>query len=440
MPGSARRAALQALERCRKDGAWSAQAMDRVIRSQELERRESALASRLCLGVLQNDRYLDHYIDHYCTRNGDKLEPKLRDILRLGAYQLLFLDKIPPRAAVNESVALCRGAGLDRASGLVNAVLRRLAENRDKLPPIPGEGTAEWLSIRYSHPLWLAERLMREHDYAFAEAFLAADNQVPPLCLQVNTLRVSPAEYCRMLDEAEIAYETHPELPGCLTLSGGAVTELPGYGEGLFYVQDRAARTAVEIAGPEPGMQVLDACAAPGGKSFAAALRMQNTGSICACDIHEKKLERIRSGAERLGITILSVEARDARQPLPECAGRFDLVLADVPCSGLGVIGKRPEIRRKTEAEIAGLPEIQRAILENLSDFVKPGGTLLYSTCTVLDAENRDVVTDFLRRHEEFAPAAFSVGDRASRDGMYTFWPQIDGTDGFFAAKLIRIN
>ena len=440
MPGSGRQAALQALERCRKDGAWSAQAMDRVIREGKLDRRESALASRLCLGVLQNERCLDYYIDRYLALKGAGLEPKVRDILRLGAYQLLFLDKIPARAAVNESVALCRSTGLDRASGLVNAVLRRLAENKDKLPPVPGEGTAEGLSIRYSQPLWLAERVAQEHDLAFAEAFLAANNQVPPLCLQVNTLRVSPEEYCLALERAEIAFETCQELPGCLTLPGGTVTELPGYEEGLFYVQDRAARTAVEIARPEPGMQVLDACAAPGGKSFAAALRMRNTGSICACDIHEKKLERIRSGAQRLGITILSAETRDARQPVPELAGHFDLVLADVPCSGLGVIRKRPEIRRKTEAEIAGLPEIQRAILDNLSAFVKPGGTLLYSTCTVLNAENRDVVEDFLRRRAEFVPAEFSVGDCVSQNGMYSFWPHIDGTDGFFVAKLIRNN
>ena len=440
MAASARQAALQALERCRKDGAWSAAAMDQVIRKLGLDRRESALASRLCLGVLQNSSYCDFYIDQFLTRKGDKLEPKLRDILRLGVYQLLFLDKIPARAAVNESVALCRSAGYDRASGLVNAVLRRVAENREALPPIPGEGTAAYLSVRYSHPLWLVERLLREHDYAFVEGFLMRNNEPPALDIQVNTLKVRVEEYCRTLDREGLSYTAFRDLPGCLRLEGGTVTALPGYEDGLFYVQDRAARTAVEIAGVKPNMQVLDACAAPGGKSFAAAINMENTGGICSCDIHEKKLGLLRAGAERLGISNLRCEARDARTEEPAFAGAFDLVLADVPCSGLGVIGKRPEIRWKREEELAGLPAIQRAILENLSRAVKPGGILLYSTCTVLDAENRDLVSAFLVEHPEFAAVDFAVDGRPSENGMYGFWPQVDGTDGFFAAKLKRIH
>ena len=440
MSGNARLAALQALERCRRDGAWSAQAVDQSIRRHKLDRRESALASRLCLGVLQNDRYLDFYIDWYCSRDGDKIEPGPREILRLGAYQLLFLDRIPARAAVNESVALCRSIGCDRAAGMVNAVLRRLAENRSSLPPIPEEGTAEWLSIRYSHPVWMAKRLLKEHDFRFVEAFFASNNRIPPLTLQVNTLKCSADEYCAVLEKSEIPFKINERLPGCLELKGGSVTELPGFTEGHFYVQDCAARSAVEAAGPRPGMLVLDACAAPGGKSFAAAIAMENRGKIISCDIHEKKLARIQSGADRLGISILECEKRDARQWMPELAGHFDLVLADVPCSGLGVIGKRPEIRWKKEEELAGLPEIQRSILDNLSGFVKPGGILLYSTCTVLNAENRDVVESFLQRHPEYTAEDFMVAGRTSQSGMYGFWPQTDGTDGFFTAKLKREN
>lgn len=433
-----REAALAALERCRRDGAWSGAAIDMAIKRYALDRRDGALASRLCLGVLQNSRLLDFYINCYSNTPSDRLEARVRDILRLGIYQLVMLDKIPARAAVNESVALCKSSGCARASGLVNAVLRKVSNSLDQLPRIPGEGTAEYLSIKYSHPRWIAEKIMQQKGYAFAEAFLAANNCPSPLDLQVNTLKTDKESICRSLLRLEIDFSV-PEYPGnCLSLKGGSVSALPGFEEGLFYVQDRAAAMAVSILGLKPGMQVLDACAAPGGKSFAAAIAMENQGSILDCDIHEKKLPLIQSGAQRLGVEILSTRQADARQPLPELQGRFDAVIADVPCSGLGVIRKKPEIREKTGEETARLPQIQRDILENISRCVRPGGVLLYSTCTVLREENEDVVGWFLRRHSEFEAEDFSVGTRSAEKGMYTFWPNVDGTDGFFAAKLRR--
>ena len=438
MQNASRAAALEILERCRRDKAWSSAALDAAVSRFGLDRRDAALASRLSLGVLQNSAYCDYYTELYASRKAESLQPKLRDILRLGIYQLLFLDKIPARAAVNESVALCRAAGMERAAGLVNAVLRRVAENRDCLPPVPGEGTAEYLSIRYSHALWLVRRLLQEHDYAFVECFLAANNQVPPLCIQVNTQRISAEDYKRALNRAEIPFTECEALPGCLNLEGGTVTALPGFEDGLFYVQDRAARCAVKAADPRPGDRVLDACAAPGGKSFAAALAMEDRGSILSCDIHEKKLRLIESGAGRLGLSSVRTQAHDAREANPDWERSFDLVLADVPCSGLGVIGKRPEIRYKSEHEIAALPDIQGQILQTVSACVQPGGGLLYSTCTVLEAENRTVVERFLANNPDFEAEDFSIGPVHSHNGMYTFWPHIDGTDGFFAAKLRR--
>ena len=431
---NARQAALEALTRCRRDGAWSGDTLDAIIKSAALDRRDAALASRLCLGVLQNDRLCDFYIDAFCHT---KLEPPVRDILRLGVYQLLFLDRIPARAAVSETVELCRAKGYARAAGLVNAVLRRVAENREALPPIPGEGTGEYLSIKYSHPQWLCDELIGKKGYAFAEAFLQKNNEPPKLFLQVNTLKVSTADYIRPLQRAEIPFEA-AEPEGCIALEGGLATELPGFDEGLFYVQDRAARLAVEIAAPEPGMRVLDACACPGGKSFASAIRMRNSGSILSCDIHKKKLKRLENGAARLGIEIIGTRAMDARVFDPALEAAFNLVIADVPCSGLGVIARKPEIRGKDPAELAGLPVIQSAILENLSRYVKPGGTLLYSTCTILKEENEDVALRFLKTHEDYRAEAFSCCGITSDSGMYTFWPNIDGTDGFFAAKFKR--
>lgn len=434
---NARQAALEMLKRCRRDGAWSGDAIDSAIRKHVLDKRDAALAARLCLGVLQNRRLCDYYIDFYCRT---RLEPVPRDILRLGVYQLLFLDRVPARAAVNETVALCKSNGCARAAGLVNAVLRRISGGPGGLPEIPGEGTAEYLSIRYSHPLRLARELIADRGYAFAEAFFAANNSPAPLCLQINRLKTTPAAYAELLREKGIAFRLSERQPDCILLEGGLAAELPGYAEGLFYVQDPAARAAVSIAAPKPGMRVLDACASPGGKSFAAAIEMDNRGLVLACDIHENKLARVRSGAGRLGVTILETRPADARDFDPALAERFDLVIADVPCSGFGVIRKKPEIREKDWESLAGLPELQSEILANLSRYVAPGGVLLYSTCTVLPEENERVVERFLRQHTAFTAEPFRIFGEDAPDGMFAFWPQLHGTDGFFAAKLRKMD
>ena len=440
MPMNARDAALDALERCTRSGAWSASVLDNTIKKAELDSRDAALASRLFLGVLQNCDYCDFCLSRYYDKPMDRLEGKVRNILRLGAYQLLFLDKIPPRAAVSESVDQCKRSGCARAAGLVNAILRRMAERKEAFPEVPGMGTAEYLSIRYSHPLWFVRRLMEVHGYAFTQSFLEKNNEVFPLSIQVNRLKVSTAEYCRALSRKDIPFRTVEGVDGCLLLAGGKVTELPGFEEGLFYVQDLAARVIAEAAGLKPGMRVLDACSAPGGKSFAAAIAMENQGSVLSCDIHEKKLSLIESGARRLGIDIIQTRARDAREEDAALLDAFDAVIADVPCSGLGVIGKKPEIRSKSEEEIRALPAIQREILHRVSTFVKPGGVLIYSTCTILPEENEAVVREFLGSHSHYAAEDFQVGPIQSHEGMYTFWPHVDGTDGFFAARLRRIN
>jgi len=435
---SARAAALTALERCRRDGVWSGAAIDNAIKKYALDKRDSAFAATLCLGVLQNSSLCDYYIDLYRSRTSDKLEPKVRDILRLGVYQLLFMTRVPARAAVNETVELCRSGSLSRAAGLVNAVLRRVSENRDNLPEVPDKGTAQYLSTRYSHPLWLCQRIMDEFGYDFAEGFLSCNNNAPELDIQLNRLKTDWRSYSQLLTECGIEHRVHEFPEGCLSLAGGNVAKLPGFEDGLFYVQDRAARIAAELACAKPGMRVLDACAAPGGKSLAMAIGMHNQGSITSCDISEKKLGLISDNARRLGIDIISVEKRDARSYDETMAESYDLVMADVPCSGLGVIGKKPEIRLKKADEISGLPEIQLAILENLSRYVKPGGVLIYSTCTVLKPENEDVVNTFLTGHSDFALEQIQLENMLFHGGMHTFWPHIDGTDGFFAARLIR--
>lgn len=430
----AREAAVFALERTRRDGAWSSALSDAMKTKYDLDSRSLSLAVSISLGVLQSTALLDYYID-LNSKSASKIEPKVRDIMRSGAYQLIFMDKIPASAAVNESVSLCKKLGYSRASGFCNAVLRKIASSADKLPEPPGKGTAQYLSVKYSHPQQLAQYIVDRRGYDAAEAFLAADNTIPDTCLQVNTLKITPDELMARLLAESIPCSMHPWLPNCI-VTAGSVSSMPGFDEGLFYVQDPAAKCAVLAAALEPGMYVLDSCAAPGGKSFAAAIAMRNEGSIDSCDLHDKKIRLISEGAQRLGLSCINAFLHDAREPFYR---QYDAIIADVPCSGYGVIRKKPEIRYKPLEDSASMPAIQAAILENLSQYVKPGGVIVYSTCTVLERENEDVVKAFLRAHAEFSAEGFTLpnGETAA-DGYITFWPDIHGTDGFFVSKLRR--
>ena len=435
MAVTARQAAYQVLMRCRKDGAWSEDAVSSEITKSGLDSRDGALCSKIAIGVMQNTEYLDYYISRYCSMPLKKLDPRLLDILRLSAYQLLFLDKIPVSAAVNEGVALCKKQVNPKASGLCNAVLRRIAENRENLPEIPNADEAEYLSIRYSHPKWMIEELIGQYGYDFTQAFLAANNETPPVFAHSNTLH----ENVDLMTALKEFGAEESGLEGSVILSTTAgMTNTEAFKKGDFYIQDMAAKLAALAGGARPGMHVLDSCAAPGGKTIAAAMLMENKGEITSCDIHEKKLRLIRENTHRLGIDIVRTKAMDARKPSEAMANAFDLIIADVPCSGLGVIRRRPEIRRKSQQELDNLPQIQLDILEGLAPCLKQGGVLVYSTCTVRSKENELLVHEFLRKHEEFEAEAFTlpygIGEVAS--GMMTFWPHIHNTDGFFVCKL----
>lgn len=435
MAVSARQAAFQVLMRCRKNGAWSEDAVSSEIQKCGLDHRDGALCSRIAIGVMQNTELLDYYIGCYCTMPLKKLDPRLLDILRLSAYQLLFMDKIPVSAAVNEGVALCKKQVNQKAGGLCNAVLRRIAENRENMPEIPDEPGAKYLSVRYSHPQWMIEKLIGEHGYEFTEAFLAANNMTPPVFAHTNTLKAD----VDLLNTMQEFGAQPTALNGTVILDTTAgMTETEAFRDGTFYIQDMAAKLAVLAGDARPGMTVLDSCAAPGGKTVGAAMLMENKGKIISCDIHEKKLRLIRQNTERLGIDIVETRAMDARKPHEDMAERFDLIIADVPCSGLGVIRRRPEIRRKRMEELDNLPEIQMDILEGLAPCLKNGGVLIYSTCTVRSKENELLVKAFLARHSEFEAEAFTLpcGIGEVKAGMMTFWPHIHNTDGFFVCKM----
>lgn len=436
----AREVALLTLYACEKQGAWSDGHLKKAIRDAGLDSRDGALATRLCAGVLQNRMLLDFYISRFSTVKLENMEPKILLVLRLGVYQLTFMDRIPPSAAVNTAVDIARKHSKNRkATGLVNGILRSIS--RQECLPEPEGTLTERLAVKYSHPQWLVETFLTRLGEEETEALLAADNEAPPIYAHVNLLKTTKETLKARLEEEGVTVADHDWLPNALILSGtGDLERLPAFREGLFTIQDPAARAAVLAAGLKPGQRVLDMCAAPGGKSFAAAMDMEGRGEIISCDIHPHKQTLIERGAQRLGIDQISVRIQDGKEFFPEWERAFDAVIADVPCSGLGVIRKKPDIRYKDPAPLAGLPRVQSAILENAARYVRPGGVLIYSTCTVLEGENEAVVRAFCDKHIDFTMNEFTLPEPIGTcsDGFLTFWPHRHGTDGFFVAKLQR--
>lgn len=433
----ARETALNALIACRKNGAWPNAALKDYLQRDRLDSRDAALATRLVYGVLQNRDKLSFYLKQFLTGKLSGLHPVVKDILHLGLYQISELDRVPDSAAVNEAVELAKKycPKQKNAPALVNAVLRKAASTRGSwVEPVS-------YAERYSHPEELITLLKKSLPKGKLEPMLIADNTAPQTVVQVNLLKTTTEKLVELLEKQGITATSHPWMKGCLILSGvGNLERLDAFREGLFYVQDPASRLSVQCAQLQKGWHVLDCCAAPGGKSFASAIAMEGTGSILSCDIYPHKAELIAKGAHRLGFENITVQCRDAALENPQWLGRFDAVIADVPCSGLGIIRKKPDIRYKNLAELEGLPPLQRAILENQAKYVRPGGVLLYSTCTVLPRENQEVVNAFLADHPEFCTEPLDLPEVFPRNdtGMLTLIPGEYDTDGFFICRLRR--
>ncbi len=433
----ARETALNALISCRKEGAWSNGVLKEYITRDRLDSRDAALASRLAYGVLQNRLKLDFYLQQLLTGKVKDLHPVVRDILHLGLYQLYEMDKIPESAAVNESVSLAKKYCKKQrnASGLVNAVLRNAVRSRDSLKQPTG-----WQE-KYSHPQALIDLLKPYVGKERIEPMMIANNEAPNTVAQVNTLKTTMAELQAKLEAEHVTAQPHGWMPDCLVLSNtGALEQLTSFKEGLFYVQDPAAKLSVLCAEIPENSRVLDCCAAPGGKSFAAAIAMKGTGTIISCDVHAHKAGLIANGAQRLGIPDLTARQFDATVRNPDWVSGMDVVICDVPCSGYGIIRKKPDIRYKNLAEMAKLPELQMRILGNVADYVRPGGVLLYSTCTLTYGENEGVVEAFLKDRTDFAlePLALPGNFPKNDSGMLALVPGEFDTDGFFIARLRR--
>ena len=429
----ARETALNVLIACRKEGGWSNGVLKAYTTRDRLDRREAALAAHLCYGVLQNRLKLDFYLQQLLSGKVKDLHPAVRDILHLGLYQMRMMDKIPESAAVNASVALTKKycKKVRSAPALVNAVLRRATTEKLDEPKSYVE--------KYSHPQALVDMLKDYVGKERLEAMLRANNEIAPMTVQVNNLNTTAAALTAALEQEGVTVQPHSWLENCLVLSGtGSLESLQSFRDGWFYVQDPAAKLSVLCAQIPMDSRVLDCCAAPGGKSFAAAVAMGGTGSVISCDIHEHKIPLLQKGAQRLGIENLTALCHDGAVYNPRWDSAMDVVIADVPCSGYGIIRKKPDIRYKDPASMKDLPQLQLQILSNQSRYVKPGGVLLYSTCTLVRAENEGVVEQFLEKHKEFTleklplPAVFQKNE----SGMLALVPGEYDTDGFFIARL----
>lgn len=420
--------AFDLLRKAEKSKQYSNIVLDNALKGADMSEADKRLASALFYGVTEKKITLDHRIAELSSRPLCELDDSVLTALRMGLYQLIYLDRIPPHAAINETVALCSR----KTSGFVNAVLRqhtRLPEM--KLPS--KENMPEYLSVAYSVCLPLAEKFISCFGEQEAENILAGFDKTPDTTLRVNTLKISRDE---LAGKIEGAIPTENSSAG-LHVKGG-IRELYGFDNGLFFVQDEASQICVAALDAKEGQTLLDICSCPGSKSFGAAMTMNGKGKIISFDLHENKLSLVRSGAERLGINIIGTKACDGRTFIPELEGAADRVLCDVPCSGFGVLGKKPELRYKDPKESEALPRIQSDILENACRYVKDGGVLVYSTCTLLPEENQQNVEKFLSRHPEFSPCEWAVGGISAPNGMLTLYPHVHGTDGFFIAKLIR--
>ena len=435
----ARELAFTALLKMDRAGSYSNLTLDAVLEGEAPWEADRRLASQLFYGVLERKLTLDYALSRYLKQKPEKLDPEVRIAMELGAYQLLYLSGIPQSAAVNESVNLVKRSKKRSAAGFVNGVLRSFLRDGCRIILPEGDWTA-----RASVETGMPPEILRlwERDYSRDMAVKLAENCLgrPPLHFRVNPLRASVQEAAESLMADGAKVTVHETIPNCLEVSHtGSVAGLKAFQQGLAAVQDSASQLCALAVGAKPGERVFDLCAAPGSKSFVMAQEMKNQGEILAFDLYESRAGLNRQGAERLGLTIIQAKSGDAAQ-YDSSIGMADRVLCDVPCSGLGIIRRKPEIRWKSAEEIAALPPIQRAILENAARYVKPGGILVYSTCSLHRAENEEVIQWFLERHPEIEPAPFE-GTAASicgnGDWQATLTP-MDGFDGFFIARMRR--
>lgn len=441
----ARETALQILQAVEEKGAYANVALARVLRRTELSDQDRRLVTELVYGTVKAGDTLDWILRRYANRPLSKIAPPIRRILRLGLYQIFYLDRIPAAAACNTSVELAKRYGHKGTAAFVNAVLRTAVREPGKaaFPSGKGHGTEE-LALRSQHPHWLVKRWVKQFGFEETARLCDFDNAQAPLCLRTNTLLTTREKLLSELSECGAEAAASAWAPeGVVVASHGALDGLLPLQEGRAQVQDESSMLVAHVMAPQPGEFIIDCCSAPGGKTTHLAALMQNRGRIVAGDIYEHKLARIEENARRLGISIIETQLLDACELGRKYPGRADRVLVDAPCSGLGVLRRKPDARwHKRPEELAELPGLQLAILQSAAMALKPGGVLVYSTCTIEPEENRAVVEAFLEKapdfHMEVTGSFLPAAGAHSKERFVQLLPQQDGTDGFFIARMQR--
>ncbi|MBQ8546097.1 MAG: 16S rRNA (cytosine(967)-C(5))-methyltransferase RsmB [Clostridia bacterium] len=427
-----REAALNSLVKWDSSASFSNIELNTVISRQKAEKNDNSLYTLLFLGVIEKKMLLDSIIDEYSQIPPSKIEIQTKNILRLGIYQLLFTDKIPEYSAVSESVNLAN----KRSKGFVNAVLRSFIRAGKKYS-LPNEKW-ERISLENSIPMDIINIFRSSYGDDIATELCTLPPQKSHISLRINTLRTSVDEVIAILLKKDYIAEKS-SLARDIVITNAPISALEDIlDNGYAFVQDESSRIASEVFGAQAGEVVADVCACPGGKSFSIALDMQNKGELYSSDLHQNKLSLIEKGAKRLGVDIINTRAQNAKELVPEYLEKFDRVLCDVPCSGLGVIFKKPDIKYKPIDNINALPSVQYDILINCAKYVKKGGILVYSTCTINSLENEKNIEKFLLENPSFEAVDFEIGEIKSNKGGYTFLPCKIATDGFFVAKMRR--
>ena len=404
-------------------------------RTEKLSAEERSFLTLLLYTVAERRITYDYYVSAISGRSLDKIDPITLNILRIGMCQIADISSVPDHAAVNETVSLARNPG---ERSFVNGVLRQAVrlKNDGKLPlPQREKKVSRFLSVAYSFPHWLVKHFISLYGEEDTEKLLQHFNNARYTDLTVNLSKIGKEEFVNKLEDA--GYTVIPSIDTKLSVRlQGSVNPrvLPGFDEGLFFVQDVACAISAEALGASRGDKIIDVCACPGGKSFATAILSE--GEVTSFDIHDSKLSLIEDGAKRLGLDGVKAAECDATSPREDLFDSFDKVICDVPCSGLGVLGKKPDIRHRDNQSLQNLPELQYDILSKSSQYLKDGGVILYSTCTLNPEENERVVERFLTEHKGFRAEDFTVGHLESQDGILTLLPHIHNTDGFFIAKL----
>ncbi len=442
MATDARDVALKIINEVDTGGAYANIALARELGRRPLSDQDRRFVTELVYGTVKAGATLDWLLGHYCSRPLAKIDPVIRNILRMGVYQIFFLSRVPVSAACNQAVELAKRHGHAGTVKFVNAVLRSAGREPGKAAyPDADSEPARYLALKYFHPEWLVSRWLARLGFAACEALLAANNATPPLSLRTNTVRISREGLLARLAEEGAAGEPSLWTPeGIVCREYPALARLNSLKEGLFQVQDESSMLVAHVVGPKPGEFVIDACGAPGGKSTHLAALMGNEGRVLSTDLYEHKLKLTMDNAARLGLGIIETNVFDATKLDTVYAGQADRVLVDAPCSGLGVLRRKPDSRwRKSESMLRELPLLQSAILASAAACVKPGGVLVYSTCTTEPEENEAVVSAFLAGRDDFAlvsaGALLPVPQAAE---MVQLWPHTDGVDGFFIARMER--